>query len=170
MTTNQLPELTESATEQNINIICVQQHKYYQSDLKLKYHEFDNKLKFVSASAWKHSLNAAIEGIGMFLSLHVLKSLNPINQPLCSGRIWHKVIRLSTKSENNEFSKEKSWIYRSVFQEKSLYAEMLNCPSKKGRENYGLTSTQITHMLFDCIFMNQNWINSNLNCEAHSLF
>ena len=38
-TTNQLNELTASASEHNIDIICVQEFSYYQSELDLKYHE-----------------------------------------------------------------------------------------------------------------------------------
>ena len=39
----QLPELTESAAEKNIDIICVQEHKYYQSEQELKWHEPSNE-------------------------------------------------------------------------------------------------------------------------------
>ena len=42
------------------------------SELELKYHG----CRFVSASAWKRSVNAATEGVGMLPSSRVLTSLN----------------------------------------------------------------------------------------------
>ena len=65
-----------SATEQNIDIICVQKRKYYQSQLELIYHESSNGWTYMSASAWKNSVNAAIEDGGLLLTPRALKSLN----------------------------------------------------------------------------------------------
>ena len=35
---NELPELTLSAVEHNIDTICIQEHRYYYCELEIKYH------------------------------------------------------------------------------------------------------------------------------------
>ena len=62
----QLPELTASAIDHNINIICMQEHKYIHSE-DIKYHDTGNGWTLVSASAWKNSVNATIGGIGVLI-------------------------------------------------------------------------------------------------------
>ena len=47
---NQLPEFTASAVEHNIDIICVQEHRY-QSEQALKYHDTNDGWVFVLVSA-----------------------------------------------------------------------------------------------------------------------
>ena len=79
-TINQLPELTAAAANKNIDIICVQEHRFYHSDLELKYHETGHGWTFVSASAWKNTINADTGGVGMLLSPRALKSLNSIEK------------------------------------------------------------------------------------------
>ena len=39
---NQLPEMTASAAEHYIDIICIQKHRYYNSKLEIKYHDTGN--------------------------------------------------------------------------------------------------------------------------------
>ena len=69
----QLLELTTSAAEHNIDIGCIQEHRYYPSKLKIKYHNTSNGCH----SIWMgNSINAIIGGIGILLSPHALKSLN----------------------------------------------------------------------------------------------
>ena len=51
---NQLPKLTASAAEHNIDILCMQEHRYYYSELELKCYNTDNRWTFVLASAWKN--------------------------------------------------------------------------------------------------------------------
>ena len=77
---NQLPELTASAAAQNIDVICVQEHRLYHNDLELKYHEAGNGWTFISASSWKNTMNSTIGGVGMLLSPLALKSLNSIEK------------------------------------------------------------------------------------------
>ena len=74
-TLKQQPELTVSAAEYNIDIICMQNHGYYHSELESKYQDIDNGWTFVSSSAWKNTVNSAIGGLGMLLSPRSLKSL-----------------------------------------------------------------------------------------------
>ena len=77
-TINQLPELVSSAIELNINVICIQEHRYFHSDIKLKYHDVGKGWTLISASAWKNSIGASIGGVGILLSPLALKSLNTI--------------------------------------------------------------------------------------------
>ena len=50
----QLTELIASGIGHNIGIIFVQEHRYHHSEVKIKYHDADYKLKFVSASAYRN--------------------------------------------------------------------------------------------------------------------
>ena len=76
----QIPELTASVVKYNIDIVCIQEHKYYHSDLEMKYHDTGDGWMFVSASAWKNSVDEVIGGVGMLLSPHGLKSLYSIEK------------------------------------------------------------------------------------------
>ena len=76
----QLPELTASAIDHNIDIICLQEHRYLHSE-DIKYHDTSNGWTFVSSSAWKTQVNATIGGVGMLIrppSLESLKSIEKI--------------------------------------------------------------------------------------------
>ena len=48
----QLSELTASAVEHKIDIICIQEHRYTHTE-DIKYHETDNGWMLVTVSAWK---------------------------------------------------------------------------------------------------------------------
>ena len=59
-----------------MDIICDQEHRYYHSELKLKYPDVHNGWTFFSVSAWENSVNTTIVGVGMILGLRALKSKN----------------------------------------------------------------------------------------------
>ena len=75
----QLPELTASVIDHNIDIICRQEHRYLHSE-DIKYHNTSNGWMFVLASAWKNSVNTAIRGVGMLIGPQALKSCNSIKK------------------------------------------------------------------------------------------
>ena len=79
-TINQLPELVSSAIQLKADVICVQEHRFFHSDVKLKYHDIGKGWWFISASAWKNSINSTIGGVGMLLSPQAYKSLNKIEE------------------------------------------------------------------------------------------
>ena len=60
--------------------IYIQEHRYYHSELGIKYYDTGNEWGFVSVSVWKSSNNVIIGGEEMLLSLHALKSLNRIEK------------------------------------------------------------------------------------------
>ena len=68
-------KLRDSAIDYNIQIICIQEHKYLHSE-DIKYHDTGNGWTFVSASTWKNSINAAIKDVGMLIGPRALKALN----------------------------------------------------------------------------------------------
>ena len=53
----QLPELTASAIDPKIDTICIQEHRYINSE-DIKYHNTGNGWMLATASAWKNSVNA----------------------------------------------------------------------------------------------------------------
>ena len=44
---NQLPELTASMSEHNIDIVCVQEHRYHHNEVGIKYHDSSNGWTFI---------------------------------------------------------------------------------------------------------------------------
>ena len=62
----QLSELTASVIDHDIDIICIQEHKYIHSD-DIRYPDTGNGWTFVSASALKISVNATTGGVGMLI-------------------------------------------------------------------------------------------------------
>ena len=75
----QLPELTASAVEHKIDIICIQEHRYTHTE-DIKYHETGNGWMLVTVSAWKNSVNASVGGAGMLIGPRALKTLNSIER------------------------------------------------------------------------------------------
>ena len=75
----QIPELTASGVDHNIDIICVKEHKYLHSE-DMKYHDTSNRWTFVSVFAWKNSVNAVVGGVGMLIGPRALKSFNSIEK------------------------------------------------------------------------------------------
>ena len=75
----QLPELTVSAVEHKIDIICIQEHRYMHTE-DIKYHETDNGWTLATVSAWKNSVNATVGGVGMLIGPKALKTDNSIER------------------------------------------------------------------------------------------
>ena len=50
----QLPEKTASSIDHNVDIICIQEHRYTHSE-DIKYHNTGNGWTLATASAWKNS-------------------------------------------------------------------------------------------------------------------
>ena len=75
----QLQELTASAIEHKIDIICIQEHRYTHSK-GIKYHDTGNRWTLATASARKNSINTTIGGVGMLIGPQALKSLNSIEK------------------------------------------------------------------------------------------
>ena len=74
------PELVHSAIQNNIDVICIQEHRFHHPDLELKHTDVGKGWTVISASAWKNSQNATIGGVGILLSPKALKSLQNIEK------------------------------------------------------------------------------------------
>ena len=70
----QLPELTASAVEHKIDIICIQEHRYTHTK-DIKYHETGNGWTLATVSAWENYVNATVGGIGMLIGSRALKTI-----------------------------------------------------------------------------------------------
>ena len=68
----QIPELTASAVEHNIDIICIQEHIYTHSNY-IKYHDTGNGYTLATVSARKNSFNATVGGTIIFINTKSLK-------------------------------------------------------------------------------------------------
>ena len=75
----QLSELTASAVEHKIDVICIQEHRYTLTE-DIKYHETGNGWMLVTVSAWKNSVNASVGEMGMLIGPRALKTLNSIER------------------------------------------------------------------------------------------
>ena len=62
----QLRELTASAIEHKIDIICIQEHGYTHSE-DIRYHDTGNGCTLTTVSAWKNSVNATVGGVGILI-------------------------------------------------------------------------------------------------------
>ena len=76
-----IEELGENAKLQNIDIIAIQEHRFYHPNDRKKYHTIGS-YQLVSSSAWKNSTNSTIGGNGCLLSSKAsdnLLSVEPIS-------------------------------------------------------------------------------------------
>ena len=77
----QMSELIAIALKYHIDVINVQEHRFYHEDIYLKYHELGNGWTFISAGSFEeHRGNSTIGGVGMLLSPHAAKSLKSIEK------------------------------------------------------------------------------------------
>ena len=101
----QLPELTASAVDHNVDIVCVQEHRYYHCEIDIKYHDTGDGWMFISAFACKNSVNALVGGVGMLIGPRALKSLDSIEkiQPATfNGNICTTIVCYSPTNASDE--------------------------------------------------------------------
>ena len=75
----QQPEVSASALEHKIGIICIQEHRYTHTE-DTKYHDTGNGWTLATVSASKNSVNATVGGVGMLIGPIALKTLNSIER------------------------------------------------------------------------------------------
>ena len=73
----QHPELSASAVEHKIDIICMQEHRYTHTG-DIRYHETGNGWMLATVSAWKNSINSTVGGVRMLIGPRALKTLKSI--------------------------------------------------------------------------------------------
>ena len=69
-----LEELAECSKRQNIDILAVQEHRYYHPKDDLKYHQAGS-YQLVTSSATKNTINSTVAGVGFLLSQKALDNL-----------------------------------------------------------------------------------------------
>ena len=81
----QQSEPIASAMNQRIDMTCIQEHRYFQEDINLKYHNLGKGWALIMAFLWKITSNSTIGGAGILFSPHAHKSL--LNIKNISSRI-----------------------------------------------------------------------------------
>ena len=146
----QLLELTASAVEHKIDIICIQEHRYTHNE-DIKYHNTGNGWTLATVSAWKNSVNATLGGVGILIGPRALKSLNSIE------RIQHRMMvptfngnpratsptNVSEETELVAFYDELSSLLRSIPKHNELVigGDMNAQIGKNGSNKYSLHNT-----------------------------
>ena len=72
-------ELIANAECHRIDVICIQEHRHYHSDVDIKYNDI-GKWCLITSSATKNSVNAAVGGVGFLLSPRAKASLNYVSK------------------------------------------------------------------------------------------
>ena len=153
----QLPELTASAVEHKIDIICIQKHiiciQKHTEDIK--YHETGNGWMLATVSAWKNSVNAAVGGVGMLIGPQALKTLNSIEkiQPRMMAATFngnpratiiscYSPTNVSEETELVAFYDELSSLLRSIPKHMLVIGGDMNAQiGKNGNNKYSLHNT-----------------------------
>ena len=151
----QLPELTASAVEHKINIICLQEHRYTHTE-DIKYHETGNWWTLATVSAWKNSVNTTVGGVGMLIGPRALTTLNSIEriQPRMLAATFNRNPRativscysptnVSEETELVAFYDELSSLLRSIPKQNELVigGDMNAQIGKNGNNKYSLHNT-----------------------------
>ena len=143
----QLSELTASAVEHKIDVICIQEHRYTHTE-DIKYHETDNGWMLVTVSAWKNSVNASVGGVGILIGPRALKTLNSIEriQPRMMASTFdgnpkatiiscYSPTNVSEENEIVTFYEDLSSLVRSIPKHLPLIGGYMNAQIGKNRNN-----------------------------------
>ena len=76
---SRLNELVLNAKAQKIDVISIQEHRFFHPDTKLEYHHIED-YQLITASCWKNSVNASIGGVGLLLSPKAMENLSNIDK------------------------------------------------------------------------------------------
>ena len=149
----QLPELTASAVEHNIDRICIQEHRYMHNE-DIKYHDTGNGWRLATVSAWKNSVNTTIGGVGILIGPRALKSLNSIERiqprmkvatfngnPRATIISCYSPTNVSEETELIVFSDEVSSLVRSTSKHKVLVIVGDMNREKRKKNKYCLHNT-----------------------------
>ena len=68
-------ELTAIAKDNDIEVVCIQEHRIYHEDTSTKYHDIGKGWTLVTGSATKNEGNSTVGGVGMLISPNSCKSL-----------------------------------------------------------------------------------------------
>ena len=77
--TKQTCELARCATQFDIDVLSIQEHRFFHPDTELKYHSLQN-YQLISASAYKNSSGASTGGVAILLSEKAMSNLISIEK------------------------------------------------------------------------------------------
>ena len=159
----QLPELIASAIDYNIDIICIQEHRYTHSE-DIKYQDNGNGWTLATASPWKDSVNAIIGGVGILIEPRALKLLNSkdkihprIMVATYKGNLsatiisCYRPINVGEDTELIAFYVELSSLVHSIPKQRSRHGRRHECPNREKRKPQ-IQPTQL---------VKQKWTTSN---------
>ena len=93
-------ELSLLSKTHNIDVICLQDHKFYHPNDDLKYHKKIEGQQIITVSCWKNSINASVGGVGFLLSTRAQECLANIEK--ISSRI--SVVEFNSKPKTTIIS------------------------------------------------------------------
>ena len=172
----QLPELIASAEEHNIEIICIQEHRYTHTE-DIKYHETGNGWSLATVSAWKNSVNAAVGGVGLLIGPRALKTLNSIEKirprmmvatfngnPRATIVSCYSPTNVSEENEIVTFYDELSSLVRSIPKHNMLVigGDMNAQIGKNGNNKYSLHNTSNRNGQHLTDFMIENRLDASI--------
>ena len=166
----QLPELTASAVEHKVDIICTQEYRYMHTE-DIEYHDTGNGWTLAIVLAWKNSVNATVGGIVMLIGPRALKTLNSIEriQPRMMAATFngnpretiiscYSPTNFSEETELVTFCDELSSLVRSIPKYNMLVigGDMNTQIVKKGNNKYSLDNTSKRNGQHQTDFMIEN--------------
>ena len=142
----QLPGLTASTVEHNIDIICIQEHRYTHNR-DIKYHDTSNGWILATVSSWKNSVNATVGGVGILIWPRALKSLNSIERiqprimvatfndnPRATIISCYRPTNVSEETELITFYNELISRVHIIPKQRSRYWRRHECPNREKRK------------------------------------
>ena len=166
----QLPELTASAVEHKIDIICIQEHRHTHTE-DIKYQETGNGSTLATVSTRKNSVNATVGGVGMPIGPRALKTLNNIERiqprmmaatfngnPKATNMSCYSPTNVSEETELITFYEELSSLLRNIPKQNLLvFGGDMNAQIGKSRNNkYSLHNTSNRNGQHLTDFMREN--------------
>ena len=166
----QLPELTASAVEHKIDIICIQEHIYTHTE-DIKYHQTGNGRTLTTVSAWKNSVNTTVGGVGMLIVPRAIKTLNNIERiqprmmtatfngnPRATIISCYSPTNVSEETKLATFNDELSSLVRSIPKHNPLIigGDMNAQIGKNRHSKYSLHNTSNKNGQHQTVFMIEN--------------
>ena len=76
---SRLNELVRNAKDQNIDIIAIQEHRFFHPESNIEYHKIED-YQLITASCVKNSANSSVGGVGILLSPKAMENLLSIKK------------------------------------------------------------------------------------------
>ena len=81
---SRLNELVRNAKDQNIDIIAIQEHRFFHPESNIEYHKIED-YQLITASCVKNSANSSVGGVGILLSPKAMENLLSIKKDIAKS-------------------------------------------------------------------------------------